>query len=278
MADFAVDTAIQRVDAGRHRAVLSPAWEVWGPVGGYVAAIALRAMAAESALPRPASFHCDFLSVARFGAVDLDVTTLRRGKRSHALRVSMTQDAAPILSATAWFVPDRMGGLEHEHVAFPAVPQPDALKSYAELADNYADWYPFWRSADGRPVLWEEPHPPYWQAWMRLLETARPLDPVVEAGRMLLWLDMMMWNAAQAPHPWPESHIAPNLDLAATFHDFAPEEEWLLCDSHAPVARDGVIGCRGHLWTPAGRLAASANATLFCRPNPMAKAAADASA
>ncbi len=121
MADFAVDTAVQRIEAGRHRAELSPAWEVWGPVGGYVAAI--------------------------------------------ALRVSMSQGGAPILSASGWFVGEGMAGLEHEYLECPAVPSPDALKSYAELADNYADWYPFWRAADGRPLRWEEPHPPQWQTW-----------------------------------------------------------------------------------------------------------------
>ncbi len=278
MADFAVDTAVHLVDAGRYRAELSSAWEVWGPVGGYVAAIALRAMAAASELSRPASFHCDFLSVARFGAVDLDVVTLRRGKRSHALRVAMHQNGTPILSATAWFVADRMSGLAHEHVAFPSVPQPDALKNYAAIADNYAEWYPFWRSVDGRPVQGEEPHPPYWQTWMRLLDSQRPLDPVTEAGRMLLWLDMMMWNAADAPHPWPPPYLAPNLDLAATFHELAPDQEWLLCDAYAPVAREGIIGCRGHLWTQSGRMLASANATLFCRPNPQAAPPTDASA
>ena len=274
MADFAADTAVHRVgvdgDVTRLRAELSPAWEVWGPVGGYVAAIALRALAAGTELPRPASFHCNFLSVARFGAVDLEVATLRRGKRSHALRVAMTQQGQPILTATAWFVADGMAGLAHDHARAPDVPPPGALQSYAERADNYADWYPFWRSVEGRPVQWEEPHPPVWNTWMRLQDTPRPLDPVTEAGRLLLWLDMMMWNAADAPHPWPPPYLAPNLDLSASFHELAPGEEWLLCDAHAPVAREGIIGCRGHLWTEAGRLLASANATLFCRPNPAA--------
>jgi len=269
VANFADDTATWRVAAARHRAELAPAWEVWGPIGGYVAAIALRALAAETDLPRPASFHCQFLSVARFAPVDLEVATLRRGKRSHALRVAMTQDGNPILAASGWFVAADMTGLEHEHAVAPDVPRADRLASYATLADNYADWYPFWRSADGRPVRWEEPHPPVWHTWMRLTDTPRPLDPITEAGRMVLWMDMMMWNAAQAPHPWPESHVAPNLDLAMSFHDFAPDDEWLLCDAHAPVAREGIIGCRGHLWSGAGRLLATGNATLFCRPNPM---------
>ena len=71
MADFSLDTAV-RGDAGRYRATLSPEWEVWGPLGGYVAALALRAMGAESPLRRPASFSCLFLSVAHFGSVELE--------------------------------------------------------------------------------------------------------------------------------------------------------------------------------------------------------------
>lgn len=280
MGDFAADTAVERVgvrgDVAHHRAELSPAWEVWGPVGGYVAAIALRALAAETDLPRPASFHCNFLSVARFAAVDLEVATLRRGKRSHALRVAMNQQGRPILTATAWFVEDALDGLAHEHVLAPDVPPPHALKSYAEIADNYADWYPFWRSVEGRPCNGAEPHPPEWHTWMRLLETPRPLDPVTEAGRLLLWLDMMMWNAADAPHPWPPPYLAPNLDLSVSFHELMPQEEWLLCDAHAPVAREGIIGCRGQLWTESGRLLASGSATLFCRPNPAAAPPGDA--
>ena len=36
------DTAVDGTD-GSYRAVLSKDWEIWGPMGGYVAAVALRA-------------------------------------------------------------------------------------------------------------------------------------------------------------------------------------------------------------------------------------------
>ena len=49
-------------------------WEIWGPCGGYVAALALRAAGAESPFARPASFFCHYLSVAAFAPVDLVVT------------------------------------------------------------------------------------------------------------------------------------------------------------------------------------------------------------
>ncbi len=42
MGDLARDTAVQG-GAGSYGAVLSRDWEIWGPMGGYVAAVALRA-------------------------------------------------------------------------------------------------------------------------------------------------------------------------------------------------------------------------------------------
>jgi acyl-CoA thioesterase len=104
---------------------------------------------------------------------------------------------------------------------------------------------------------------------MRLLETPKLDDPFLEAARTVLWMDLMMWNAATPPHhPGPLTHLAPNLDLAVLFHDAAPEEEWLLCDAHAPRATGGLVGCDGRVWTADGRLLASGTSHLFCRPNP----------
>jgi acyl-CoA thioesterase II len=270
VARFERDTAVRR-EGDRLLATLSPAWEVWGPFGGYVVAVALRAMGAATELRRPASFACSFLSVARFGDVELDVKTLRRGKRSHALRVEMSQGGEPILCAQGWAVADGMDGLVHEHATMPDVLPPDRVPSFAERAPNYDEWYPIWRSVDGKPTVWsEERRPPIWHTWMRLVETPPLDDPFLEAARTAMWMDMMMWNAAVGPHGFPISHLAPSLDLGIVFHGAAPKDEWLLCDSVAPIARDGVVGCTGRLWTPGGALVASGTSTLMCRPNPMA--------
>ena len=78
MGDIEAQTAIERVGEGRYTAVVHRDWEIWGPCGGYVAAIALRAAGAESPFVRPASFFCHYLSVAAFAPVDLVVTPLRR--------------------------------------------------------------------------------------------------------------------------------------------------------------------------------------------------------
>ncbi len=59
-----------------------------------------------------------------------------------------------------------------------------------------------------------------------------------------------------------------SLDLSVQFHQFAPDAEWTLCDGLCPVARDGLGGCTGRLWTTDGRLVASGASHLLCRPNP----------
>lgn len=98
MGDLEVDTRVEG-ENGRYRGCISRDWEIWGPNGGYVAAIALRAASREAAIKRPASFSGHFLGVARFEPVDLEVTPLQRGRRAESIHVVMRQDDRPILQA-----------------------------------------------------------------------------------------------------------------------------------------------------------------------------------
>ena len=59
MGDLERDTRLVG-EKGRYTATLSRDWEIWGPNGGYLAAIALRAAGAEAAIQRPASFTGHF--------------------------------------------------------------------------------------------------------------------------------------------------------------------------------------------------------------------------
>jgi acyl-CoA thioesterase len=50
------------------------------------------------------------------------------------------------------------------------------------------------------------------------------------------------------------------------FHDPQPASEWLLADGFGPVAKGGLMGWDGRLWAPEGRLVASGQGQLLCRP------------
>jgi acyl-CoA thioesterase len=268
MADFLSDTRVERLAAGRYRAALSPDWAVWGPNGGYVAAIALRAAMAESRLPRPASLSCHFLAVGEFAPVEVVVTSQGGGKRAESLRIEVVQSERTLLHAGVWMVDDGLAGFEHDVGVAPQVARPHELRGYQDLAEDYASWYPIWRSIEGRPTQWsEKPGEPRWHTWLRLTET-RIESRADDAQRQLFWLDFPGWNATTAAHPWPWRHLAPNLDLNVQFHRFVPEVEWLLADGYVPLATDGLVGCTSRLWTEDGRLVATAASKHVCRPNP----------
>jgi acyl-CoA thioesterase II len=273
MGDFVADTAVEGGD-GRYQARLSRDWEIWGPNGGYVAAIALRAAGAATTLQRPATFAGHFLNVAELDVVDLQVTTLRAAKRAESLRVAMTQKGRPIFEAIVWVVGE-VDGLAHDVAVMPSVPLPSQLKPIEELItqQDLQQRYRFWENFDARPinfVPWTERQPgaPAWCEWYRFRPRATAADPFVDAARSLLLIDTMGWPAASRAYPRDSGYIAPSLDVNAQFHRLAPDCEWLLVDAVAPVAANGLIGGQGRVWSIDGKLLASGGGQLLCRPAP----------
>lgn len=269
MADLLSDSGVEPLGAARYRAALSPSWAVWGPYGGYVGTIALRAGLAESRFSRPASFQCHFLTVGEFGPVELAVTSLGGGKRAESLRVDVTQNGRMILTAMLWVVDEGLDGFRHESIRPPDVPGPDDLKSFAALSgEEYEQWYPIWRSIEGRPVAWRTPPgEPIWHCWLRLTDTTIS-STTDDAIRQLFWLDLPGWNATSSAHAWPFPFLAPNLDLTVQFHRFDPASDWMLATGHAPLAAEGLLGCVSRLWSRDGRLLATGTSKHTSRRNP----------
>ena len=269
MGDFEVDTRLEGAD-GRYRAELSKDWEIWGPNGGYVAAIALRAAGREARIPRPASFAGHFLSIARFESVDVHVETLRRGRRSESFHVKLQQDGRIFFTGlvrTAAAGP----GLEHDAATPPDVAGPEGLKNFDEIFPGQESRYPFWKNIEERPLEPERFHKepvarePIFREWFRFRPRAIFDDPFVDAGRTLLLIDTLSWPAAAMPHT-DRSFQAPNLDVTAWFHRAAPESEFLLGDHWSPVAEGGLMGTTAQVWSQDRRLLASGGAQLLCVP------------
>jgi len=267
MGRFDEDTAVEG-GGGRYRATLSRSWEVWGPNGGYVAAIALRAAGAEARIKRPAAFAAHYLSVARFAPVDLSVTVVHRGRRSESLRVSMTQDGRPVLEAIVRTATE-LDGLAHDVAEAPAVPDPAELRSSDEL---YRRERPrFWENVETRPVdpaAWADgrpSRPPVLRQWYRLRPASSFDDSFLEAARALLLIDTLVWPASCQRHVDP-AFIAPNLDVVAWFHRSAADSAWLLGDACTPVAEGGLLGGTVRIWSEERRLLATGGAQLLCIP------------
>lgn len=266
-SDLEQATRVESEDGG-HSAVLSNAWEIWGPNGGYLAAIALRAAGAVAQIERPASFYCHFLSSPQFDAVALDVRLLKRGRRAESLAVEMTQGGKPILHAMVKTAADAPG-YSHQHPQAPDAPAPETLKSYDELLSaERRRRFSFWNNVERRPLnqrLSEEPTAPVLREWARYRPRACFEDPFLDAARALILLDTFGFPAAyQHYRSW--EYLAPNLDTSAWFHNFSPACEWLLIDCECSVAEHGLMGVSGKVWDTAGTLLASGGAQLCCIP------------
>ena len=272
MGALDTDTAVERLGDGTFRAELSRDWEIWGPNGGYLAVIALRAAGAHTALRRPVSFTAHFLGVAEFGPVTLAVRPVRETRRVASLAVSMTQGDRPILEALVWVV-DGSDGLEHDAWTMPEVAPPRELPTSVELMrDVGLPPFRFWDNLECRPLRWVvdwEHRPPgdfRELSWYRYTPTATFADPFVDAGRALLLLDTLFWPAASRGHPENQEWYAPSVDIQARFHSLEPMSEYLLVDAHSPVARDGLVGGAGAIWSESGVLLATGGQQMLCRP------------
>ena len=277
--DLAAATAVLAAGDGRYTAVVDRRWEVWGPMGGYVAALALRAAGASSSFSRPASFSCHYLVPAAFAPVELAVQVLRSGRTAESLRVTMTQGDRHVLDALVLAVAD-LDGLEHDDAEPPAVDGPDGLPTVEDLLPDDLDepFYPFWRNLEERPLdwnpVWPPPGPldPRLREWMRFRPESTFDDPWVDAARSVILLDVCGWPAASRHHAhrWPDrpEWMAPNVDLYVAFHEPAAADPWLLIDGHAPSGGAGLIGWTGRVWSTDRRLVASGAGQLLCRPVP----------
>jgi acyl-CoA thioesterase-2 len=277
MGDLATDTAVRVRGEGLFEATLSADWEIWGPMGGYVAACALRAAGASTPELRPAAFSCHYLSVAQFGAVDIRVSTRKRGRTAVAQRVEITQDDRPILDAMVWSVAD-VEGLEHDETIAPDIPGPELLPSVEELLpDDAQPPFPFWNNLDEKPLEFEPQWPPdgpreaRWQAWLRFRPTATFNDPWADATRCVILVDLASWPSAHRPHAWKQpGFMAPTLDLNVAFHAPTRGQDWLLCDGAAPISTGGLFGWTTRLWSPGGQLHASGGGQCLYRRMPTA--------
>ena len=265
MGDLAADTALRPIDeAGRFRIRLTRDWETWGPNGGYLAAVALRAAAAVTAFPRPATLSCLFLGVGDFDAdVEVEADVIRRTKRADAVRVRLVQDERALVEAHAWAIADGLPGLEHDATAAPDVPPPAMVPT----ADN-SGRHRFWHNFDSKRVDSMSSV----REWVRFSPVARFDDPWVDACRSVVLLDLFQWPAALGAHarrgPEEPAFIAPNIDLSVRFHRADRSSEWLLVDARSPIAEAGLMAGQVSVWSEDGRLLASAGSHLLCREVP----------
>ena len=229
MGDLAVDTALSPSTNGSFTATLSRDWEIWGPNGGYMAAIALGAARETSGRARPANATVHFLGVASFDAtVEVTTTVQRATRQATSVHVRIDQLGKAILAAMVWAVDTGIDGLEHGDAPAPSVPPWHELPTISDrmAADHDAtpSRYAFWRNFEQRPTT---------------------------------WLGAEAWEQRRLGRAQYEEWLRFDSPPAA--------DEWCLLQGTSPVARDGLIGSHQQVWNERGDLVASGISHLLCR-------------
>jgi acyl-CoA thioesterase len=261
---LAIDTDVEPLEEGRYRGAVSDDWVVWGPNGGYLAAIALRAAGRRASLPRPASLYCRYLGVPRSGPVDVSVSALRTSRRTESLRVAMTQDNRAVVEAVVTAVA-ALPGPERRWSRPPDIPPRDELLTLEEQALAVGrPPVPFWKNIEVRAIERHEPTPdgppsePRLLAWGRFRPQATFDDVWADACRALILVDTSQFPAVTRAFAASElTFMAPSLDVYVAFHGAAPEQEWLVCEARGVAALDGLIAGQAWVWSADGRLVAS---------------------
>lgn len=266
MGVFQDDTRVVRED-DRLLATLARDWEIWGPNGGYVAAIALRAAGMVAPVGhRPATISVQYLSVAQFAAVDCLVEPVKKGRSAWCLNVALVQNAKRFLQAQVWTT-DKLDGPVVREIAMPDVAGPGSLKSWEELVPKDAPRSVFWSNIESKPLRflkWGErdPEGSIVRDWYRFRGFVPTDDPFLDQARALLLIDTLLWPAHGRRH-MPEDYIAPSLDVSAWFHALPGKAEWLLVDAHTATAQSGLLHGLTRVWTEDGRLIATGGSQML---------------
>jgi acyl-CoA thioesterase len=265
------DTILEETNSG-YRAYLNPDWRTYGPCGGYLAAIALRAAGLSARRARPVSISCTFLRAAKFGPVDVAARPSSSGMRATSVAVALSQDDRLFMEASVWAIDDGLRGMEHDASPIPEVTMPDDLEELDTRTppERPRPFPEFRRGVEERTLTYDfelERRPvgdPCIRSWFRFRPVPSFDDPFVDGGRMLLLLDTFQFPAAAAAHQQLPPYFARSLDLVVHFHNIVKGQDWLLCEATSPVSGGGLVSGRNRIWGQDGHLLASGGQQMLC--------------
>ncbi len=252
--EFDTDTAVERVGDGRYRAVVTDRWGVVGgaPNGGYLVALAARALAAALERPDPLTITAHFLTPPEPGPAELTVETLRRGGTTSTGALRLVEAGEPRLAVLASF-----GDLSRDSsVAYDAAPPPDLPPLDACVradAGPLGDEVTIMQRLDARVHpdtvgwVWGQPGgTPQAGGWLRLADGREP-----DTAMLPLAVD------AWAPTPLELGVLGwvPTIEL--TVHVRArPAPGWLRCWVRTRLVAGGFVEEDCDVWDARGRLVA----------------------
>lgn len=262
---FDRDTAVEALGAGAYRGSVVPDWfGPPGPNGGFIAALALRAIRSEVGDPErmPRSLTLHYLRPPAAGEIRIEVSVERAGRTATTCTARMLQGER-LTTIVLCVLTTAYEGVADWTPPFPDVPPPEEVPEVG-MGKNAP---PLFGRLETRPAFGPPPFSGGDEAvtggWLRAHG-----DPDVSPELIALYTDAW-WPAPFSVLERPSA--APTLDLTIHFRarpDPAAADRRCLVRFRSRASIEGVFDEEGEVWSRDGTLLAQSRQLALLRPWP----------
>ncbi len=250
---FADASAVAPDGDGRWRAEVQPNWDIFGVAnGGYLMAMAARAMSLTADGRTPVSITSHFLRPVSAGPIEIDVETVKTGRTFSTVRAAVTSTALSMTligsftTSSSFDVPPLYETVSPAEMPAPedcvlAVPATDAPLPPPLLGNFELRVHP----DDAGPLVGRPSGTARMRGWLRLPDEER-----LDVFALLLAADSFppaVFNA-DLPLAW-----TPTLEMTTHIRAI-PETGWLRCAFGTRLVAGGLLEEDGEIWDETGRL------------------------
>ena len=253
MSKFERDTSVNEIGPGVFEGhVNRDWWIVFGPNGGFIAAMIVKAMGAavddHARAARSLTIH--YTAAPREGPVRISTTIERAGRSLTTVSARMEQGDRLIALALGAFSSARESAIEFSDAPPPTVPLPEAVEPY----EGRGELPPFTRQWEVRPAIGIQPFSGSGDAaltggWIKPLDP-HPIDAALVAQLTDAWIPAVFVRLT-------EPDAVPTIDLTIHFRGDLPlEPDYVLSTFETRMSAGGFIEEDGYIWARDGRLIA----------------------
>jgi hypothetical protein len=250
---FATATAVKSVSEGEWSASIHPGWDIAGNAnGGYLLAIAARALVGATGRPDPVTVTGHYLAPGQTGGLHIATQVLKDGKRFATGTALLSSESRPLLAVLCTLGDlAQADGPELIEGAPPELPPPDECVRVV-ATDTFPP--PFMGHVDLRLhpddasfATGQQSGHPLMRGWFRL-----PGEEVIDSIALLCAVDAFPPTAfnAHLPVAW-----TPTVELTAHIRA-NPAPGWLRCRFSTRFVTAGFLEEDGEVWDAGGRLVA----------------------
>jgi len=267
MGRFDEDTAVDRIDTDRFSADCRIGWRVIGgvaPNGGYLMAIAARAMADRAERPDPVTLTAHFLAPPALGPIEIETELVREGGRHRTVAARLVQDGKECVRLLGAF-----GDLGRADGPSQVTRRPPPWPPVTELPDSVASL----GAHEAPEILHRLEHrmPPDTLGWTQGWPSGRgahgghcrwPDTDTVDVLGLLFVVDAYppaVFDLGAAGVAW-----APTMELTVQLRG-RPTAGWLTTRFTTTALTDGYFEEDGEVWDSSGRLVAISRQLALAR-------------